>query len=205
MLMLLKSYGGWMALVAALGLAFGLYRSEIRAAEARGQAELMAEQAEAGWEALLDSVDVWEARKAASDSIRVALTNDLSQKVSALGQARESASEAILAARNRLQMLEDSLNTLTTEDLVVIREGIDSLEAAQRACEGTLGTCETLVKAADARIFQIEAEQRQSLDLNRNQALVIERLQNLRGPSIGTVGWLGWTLAVLEAVVIVVR
>ena len=205
MLTLIKSYGGWMALVAALGLAFGLYRSEIAAAEARGQAEQMAAEVEAGWTALLDSVDIWDARKATADSAIQALRSDLDRQSGLVRVARESASTAIVSARATIAALSDSLGQLTQFDLDAIGAAIDSSEEANRLCTGALGSCEQLVKAADARIWDLEAEQRVSLDLNRNQAIVIDRLQSLRGPRITTLGWLGWAAAVLEAVAIVVR
>ena len=205
MLTILKAYGGYVALVAVLGLAFGLYRSEIRAAEARGEAREMAAQVEVGWQALLDSVDVWESRKAASDGIRDSLRAELAASRGRLGVAENAASQAVSDARLVIASLSDSLATLTQADLDAISAAIDSSEEATRLCTGALGTCETLVKAADSRIWDLEAEQRQSLDLNRSQALVIERLQNLRGPSVGWLGYLGWAAAVLEAVVIVVR
>ena len=205
MFALVKAYGGYAALVAVLGLAFGLYRSEIRAAEARGEAELMAAEVEAGWTALLDSVDVWDARKATADSAIQALRSDLDRQSDLVRVARESASAAILSARATIAALSDSLGQLTQADLDAISAAIDSSEEATRLCTGALGSCEQFVKAADARIWALEAEQRQSLDLNRSQALVIERLQSLRRPSVGTVGWIGWAAAVLEAVVIVVR
>jgi len=204
-LTILKAYGGWMALVAALGLALGLYRSEIRAAEARGEAELMAAEVEAGWTALLDSVDVWDARKATADSAIQALRSDLDRQSGLVRVARESASTAILSARATIAALSDSLGQLTQADLDAISAAIDSSEEATRLCTGALGSCEQLVKAADARIFQIEAEQRQSLDLNRSQALVIDRLTNLRKPSIGAVGWLGYALATVLGTLLVIR
>jgi len=205
MLAIIKAYGIYVAILAAIGLAFGWYRSEIRAAEARGQAELMAAQAEAGWQALLDSVDVWDARKAAADSAIQGLRVKLEDQAGSARAAHDGTMQVVLAARGRIRSLVDSIESLTVEDLDVIAAAIDSSEESSRLCNQALGTCQQLVTAGDSRIWALEAEQRQSLDLNRSQALVIDRLQGLRRPSVGTVGILGWGIAGVEAVVLILQ
>lgn len=205
MLPFLKSYGAYLAVAAAVVAAIGWYRTEIKRAEARGQAELMAEQAEIAWAALQDSAVAWSERKASYDSARTAMLADLDRLRGVARVAEQAASQAVLDARVVISALSDSLATLTREDLTVIGAAVDTLQHAVTACNAALGRCEDLVTASDARVWDLEAQQRQALDLNRAQALTIERLQALRPSSGGLVKYGGWLVATVTVVAAIVR
>ena len=205
MLTLIKSYGGWMALVAALGLALGLYRSEIRAAEARGQAELMAHQADSAMAAMEDSLPVWAAREMAANERASAIQGDLDSLKALMGVNRERDAQAILAAYSVIERLTDSLGTLTAGDLAAIAGGMESLQEANRLCNDALGRCEELVRVSDARIWDLQEQGRQKDAVMHQQTATIDRLQNLRGSKVGTFGWLGWSAAAVATVLLVVR
>ena len=194
------------AIVLALITGAAWLNGEIRAAKEQGQAEELARVAELNWQAIMDSVNgSWAEREATANERIQALSSELESQSSVATAASERALEAISDARGRLALLSDSINTLTAEDVAAISAGIDSLEIAERLCQGALGTCQELVKVSDSRIFDLEAQHRQTLDVSRQQAIVIDRLQNLRRPKIGSVGYLGWLTAAAAIVVAVVR
>ena len=194
------------AIVLALIAGTAWLNGEIRAAEERGQAEEMARVAEINWQAITDSTnEAWAERAATWDSARLALSTKLEDQKGATRVAREGAAQLVLAARSRIRTLADSLQTLTAEDLEVIATGIDSLETAERLCQGALGTCEELVQASDLRLFDVTSERDQALDVGRQLSITVDRLQNLRRPTVGKVGILGWVLAAGFAALTVIQ
>lgn len=194
------------AIVCAVVVGVAWINGKIQAAEARGQAELLAEQSEIEFQAILDSVNgSWAEREQVWDSTHTALQDDLDRQKGAVRVARENASEAVLAARTRITALSDSLESLTAADLATIGAGLDSLEEANRLCNQALGACEDLVESADARIWDLETQQRQSLALVRQQALTINRLQDLGRPTMGTGGYVVAGIAVAEGIFILLQ
>ena len=205
LLTLFKVYGGWMALVSAFGLAYGLYQSEINAAEARGQAELMAHQADSAMAAMEDSLPIWAAREMAANERASAIQGDLDSLKALMGVNRERDAQAILAAYSVIERLTDSLGTLTAGDLAAIAGGMESLQEANRLCNDALGRCDELVRVSDARMWDLQEQGRKKDAVMHQQTATIDRLQNLRGSKVGTLGWLGWSAAAVATVLLVVR
>jgi chromosome segregation ATPase len=201
MLALLKTKEGMIGALVLFVLIGGAawLNGAIQSAEARGEARLMAAQAQANWEALLDSVDTWTAREAAWDSTHAALTANLDSLKGVARVASARARQATLGARATLARLEDSLETLTAEDVVEIAAAVDTLEAAEAACNAALENCEELVQATESRIYDIQAQLEQTLNTSRHQALTIERLQDLQRPRMNALGYAGWIVAIAEA------
>jgi len=193
------------AVVLVLVVAAAWVNGLVQAAEARGQAELLARQAEIEFEAIVDSLNgVWVERAKADSLVRRALRDSLASKDVALARARESGSRAILDARNTISALSDSLGKLTEEDLVVIGAALDSLEGQNRLCDGALDTCQQLVKASDARIWDLEEQGRQKDAVMHQQAFTIDWLQKIGRPKMGTVGYVAAAIAAVEGVVLIV-
>lgn len=194
------------AIVLALTVSVAWINGRIQAAEARGQAEEMARVARAEFDAVIDSINGhWAERDAAYAAENAALKRSLGQEVHAHALSRESATAVTADARRAIAELSGKVDSLTQIALNQATIAIDSLEEAERLCSGALGTCQDLVKAADARIWDLEARQRQALDLTRNQAVTIERLQNLGRPKMGTGGYVAAAVAAVSVVLNVVQ
>ena len=194
------------AIVLLLVVSVAWVNGKIQAAEARGKAEEMARATRLEFEAVVDSINAsWAERDAAWKAENAALRDSLGTQTQSLALSRESAARATEDARRAISNLTSQVDSLTQVALDQASAAIDSLETAERLCSVALGTCEDLVTAADARIWDLEARQRQSLDLNRAQALTIERLQELGRPKMGTGGYVAAGIAIVEAIVIVLQ
>ena len=195
--------GGWILLLVLA--AAGWVGRQIQLAGDRREAQLLADAAKVEFLALVDSVEVWKARKAASDSARNVLATELAaERVTGRADSIRAAQE-LVGTRSLLAKARRSIDSLTLTDVEEIIAGVDALEDANKSCNASLGTCGELVKAADARIWTLEAEQRRILEVTRQQSFTIDRLQNIGTPPVGTWGYVGWALAAIGAVVAIVQ
>jgi len=195
--------GGWLLILAAiLTVWIGREVSSMRErAYLRGQAAQLAEQAEAGWATLQDSLEAWDAQKSTWQGAREALRADLDSTRQVATAAENSALRASQRVRDLLSRSADSGVDTTSG---VISAAIDTLQRAVTACNASLQACDTLQVAAQARIWEVQRQVDQALALNRQQALTIERLQDVQGTSGGAFKYAGWILALGEAVYILV-
>lgn len=182
------------------GTAIGWYHSEIREAEARGKVKVLVEQVDSADQVFQDSLLVWVPRDSIRSVAIQALSNDLTVQSAAARVRGEEALEAILGTRSLISSLRDSLKTLTATDLDQIEAGIDSLEEANSLCLIALSGCEVLSDSMHLALFDTKAQLDRSTLLGQRQGEVILRLQGIRHPKVGTVGWLGWGAAAVIAI-----
>jgi hypothetical protein len=189
--------GALVVLIVIVGAAW--VNGAIQSAEARGEARLMAAQAQANWEALLDSVDTWQARDAVKDSAHAAEMAEFEAQSGAARAELETALQANMGLQGTIARLRETPESCTLADVQEIEATVEAFQTAAETCDAALGNCETMLRESDLRLFDTRAQRDESLAVARQQALVIDRLQDLQRPRMNTLGYAGWIVAIAEA------
>lgn len=201
MLALLKTKEGMIGTLVVLVLIGGVawLNGAIQSAEARGQAREMAAQAQANWEALLDSIETWDARERAKDSVHAAEMAELKAQSTEARAELADAQERNTGLQGTIARLREAPASCTIEDVEEIEATVEAFQQAAETCDSALENCETMVRESDLRLFEVRDQRNQALDVSRQQALTIERLRDLQRPKMGAWGYAGWALAIAEA------
>lgn len=191
---------------AIVAVVLGLFYRELAHAEARGEAAVLADTAQARYDMIRDLRAAMEARDrthALEDStlaVELTMQKDRATALARVGNVN---------ARQLREALETAPDTIVLTDTirVAVLATLDTLEAAVEACTLALGTCETRHVAdstvlADTRGWLLEER-----NLNDRQAAVIGQLRAVgsspRGISLSRVA--PWVVALGSLVFAVSR
>ena len=170
--------GGGIWIFVALAAA-GWWRAQIKAAEARGEAAVLVQQADSLRRAFGDSVGVWTGRDSAWQQALGALNAAVDSLTGVLGLSR------VLARRERRRADSTLRSLLASSDdtaaVLVISGALGQLEEEAEICGLALVTCDSTRQAQQAVILDVRGRLSQADGLIISQGTAMTRLQKLAG------------------------
>ena len=176
LLSFVKGGGIWIFVALA---ALGWWRTEIKRAEARGEAAILVQQADSLRRAFGDSTQLWAGRDSASGAKLGALNTAVDSLTGVLGLSRTLARRERGRADSTIASMLRAFGD--TSGAVIILGALDSLEAEADLCGLTLVACDSITVAQEAIILDVRGRLTQADQVIINQGTALERLEGLAG------------------------
>ena len=176
LLSFVKGGGIWIFVALA---ALGWWRTEIKRAEARGEAAILVQQADSLRRAFGDSTQLWAGRDSASGAKLGALNAAVDSLTGVLGLSRTLARRERRRADSTLRSLLAS--TDDTAAVLVIAGALEQLEAEAEVCGLAVVACDSTRQAQAAVILDVRGRLSQADGVIVSQGTALERLEDLAG------------------------